>query len=77
MGIFGVVDDRQRLLDERVLGLEQRAFLVLLLELLLALEHRVEPLDRRDAHLGGRVDGVRLQVLDGVLLGELVVRCTG
>ena len=54
------------------LRLEQRAFLVLFEEVLLALEHRVEPLDRRDADLCGRVDGVLLQVLDGVFLGELV-----
>ena len=71
-GNLRVVDDRQRLLDERGFRLEQRAFLVLLQEVLLALEHRVEPLDRRDADLGGRVDGVLLQVLDGVFLGELV-----
>ena len=31
-------------------------FLVLLREVLLALEHRVEPLDRRDADLAGRGD---------------------
>ena len=72
-GHLRVVDDRQRLLEERRGRLEQRAFLVLLVELFLALEDRVEPLDGRDADLGGRVDRVAAKVLDGVFLGELVV----
>ena len=67
-----VVDDRQRLLDQAGRQLEQRLLFVVLLELLLALENRVEALDRRDEDLARRGDGVRVQVLDVVFLGELV-----
>ena len=51
MGMLRVVDDRQRLLDQRDVQLEQRLLLVRLVELLLALEDRVEPLDGRDQTL--------------------------
>ena len=68
----GVVDDRQRLFEQRVLGLKQRALLVLLEEVGFPLEHRVEPLDGGDADLGRRGEGVFLEVLDGVFVGELV-----
>ena len=44
-----VVDDRQRLLDQAGRQLEQRLLVGLLVELFLALEDRVEALDRRDA----------------------------
>ncbi len=59
-------------MTKRVLGLEERALLVLLVELVLALEHRVEALDGGDADLGrpGRCV-FELQVLDVVQLGEL------
>ena len=42
------------------------AFLVAGVELGLALQHRIEPLDRRDDDLGGGIDGVRLEPLNGV-----------
>ena len=71
-GNLGVVDDWQRLLEKRILRLEQRAFFVLFLEVFLTLEHRVESLDRRDADLRSRSDRVLLQMLNAVLLGELV-----
>ena len=72
-GHLRVVDDRHRLLDQRRAASNSEALFVLFRELLLALEDRVEPLDRRDADLGGRVDRVAAEVLDGVFLGELVV----
>ena len=72
MGNLRVVDDRHRLLDQRGCRLEQRAFLVLLVEVLVALEDGIEPLDRGDADLGGGVEGVLLEALDWEFLGELV-----
>ena len=73
IGTFGVVDDRQRLLDQAAgPELEERPLLVGLVELFLALEHRVEALDGRDDDLARGGDGVRGEMLDVVLVGELV-----
>ena len=68
-----VVDDRQRLLAGPASVLELRALLLLGVELRLALEHRVEPLDGGDHDLARRADGVRGEPLDVVELGELAV----
>ena len=67
-----VVDDRQRLLDQAGRQLEQRLLVGRLVELFLALEHRVQALDRRDHDLARRGDGVRVEQLDVVFVGELV-----
>jgi len=48
---FRVVDDRKRFLEQGRFRLEEGAFLILFEELLLPFKHRVEALDRRDAHL--------------------------
>src|SRR5688572_28499863 len=50
-----VVDDRQRFFEQRRRrrGLEHRTFLVALVKLFLALEDRVQPLDRRNDDLVG------------------------
>jgi len=53
-------------------GLEHGAVFVGFVELLVAAEHGVQPLNGRDDNLGGRVDDVAAQVLDDVFLGELV-----
>ena len=71
--VGGVVDDRQRFGDRTGARLELRRCFVLRREIGLALEHRIEALDRGDDHLAGRADGVRRQALDGVELGELAV----
>jgi hypothetical protein len=71
-GDLRVVNDRQRLFDKRGFRLEQRAFLILFGKVLLSFEHGVEPLNGGDADFRGRGNGVLLQVLNGVLLGELV-----
>jgi hypothetical protein len=72
-GHLGIVEHRHRLFDQRRGRLEQRGFLVFLLELLFALEDGIEPLDRRDADFGCRIDGVALETLNRVFLGKLVV----
>ena len=55
----GVVDHVGRLALPRLGGIEGGAFLVAGVELGLALQHRVEPLDGGDDDLGGGVDRVR------------------
>ena len=70
-GMAAVVRHRDRLPDEARAAVEQRPLLQRRVEVRLALEHRVEPLDGRDDHPGDRVDVVRGQVLDVVELGEL------
>ena len=67
----GVVDHVGRLALPGLGGIEAGAFLVAGVELGLALEHRVEALDGRDDDLGGGIDGVRLEPLDGVERREL------
>ena len=67
----GVVDHVRRLALPRLGGVEGRAFLVAGVELGLALEHRVEPLDGGDDDLGGGIDRVRFEPLDGVERREL------
>ena len=54
--------------------LVDRVLVELRVHLLLALEDRVDPLDGGDADPRGRVDGVRGEVLDDVLGGELPLR---
>ena len=68
-----VVDDRQRLFRERRFHLEERAFLLLGVELGLTFEHRVESLDGGDDHLARRPDGVRFEPLNVVQLIELSI----
>ncbi|MBA3736031.1 MAG: hypothetical protein H0W90_12700 [Actinobacteria bacterium] len=63
-----VVFDRDWLGREQVVGGVLVEFRI---ELLLAAEDRVEPLDRADRDPSDRVDRVRAQVLDVVELGEL------
>ena len=67
----GVVDHVRRLALPRLGGVEAGAFLVLGVEVGLALQHRVQALDGGDDDLGGRVDGVALEPLDGVERREL------
>ncbi len=62
-----VVLDRHRLGRQLVGGVLVR----LRVELRVAAQDRVDPLDRRDRHARDRVDLVRAQVLDVVELGEL------
>ena len=66
----GVVDDRQRLLARGTRSLELGAVFQLGRKIRLALEHRIEPLDRRDGHLRGDTDRVGGQPLDVIELGE-------
>ena len=72
-----VVDDRQRFARRRGGRLELRRRLVVRRERGLALQHRIEALDRGDDHLAGRADRVRRQPLDGVQLGEPAVVVRG
>ncbi len=67
----GVVDHIGRLALPRLGGIEGGALFVAGVELGLALEHRVEALDGGDDDLGGGVDGVGLEPLDGVERREL------
>ena len=59
---------------KRRLRLEHRLFFVIFLEVLFALEHGEESLNRSDAHLRGRVDRVLSETLDVELFGEFIVR---
>lgn len=68
-GYARVVPHRQRA-AARGGGLEERALLPVLVELLLALEHRVEALDGRYDHPARVVYAVGAQMLDVVLVGE-------
>ena len=71
-GNLGVVRNGHRFLEERRTGLEGRLLFVALIELLVTLQHRVEPLDCRNADATHRVDGVRAKMLNVELLGEAV-----
>ena len=51
--------------------IECGTLLVLRIEIGLPLQHRKQPLNRRDDDLGGRIDRVRLEPLHGVKLREL------
>src|SRR5207248_2436464 len=66
-----VVDHVGRLALPRLGGVESGALLIGGVELGLALQHRVKALDCSDDDLGGGVDGVALEPLDGVERGKL------
>src|SRR5258708_36828282 len=62
----GVVNEGWWLAPPRLGGIKARAFFVTCVKLNLALQHRIETLDRSDDHFGGRVDRVCLETLDGI-----------
>ena len=67
----GIVCHVRRLAAPRPGRIEGGAFFVAGIVVGLALQHRIEPLDGGDDHLGGGVDRVRVEALDGIELGEL------
>lgn len=73
------VDDGERLAGEGLGdgGFESGGLVVALVELFLALEPGVEPLDGSEGDSGGGVDGPRAEVLDAVVRGELVANVGG
>ena len=64
-----IVGDRDRFLVQLVEIGERR--LLILLGQLLALKHRIQPLDRADTHPRDRVDSIAREPLDVVQLREL------
>ena len=69
-GRSGDVGDGDGLAARPAGRLEERFVLVGRVVLRIALEDRVKPLNGRDDHLAGRIDGVAAQVLDRELLGK-------
>lgn len=66
-----VVFDRDGLLVQSIGHLEARSFVHFGCEVLFALKHRIESLNRRDAHSAHGIELVGPEMLDVVKLGEL------